>query len=169
MPRQLLNAFDQQAPLLINLRSLHLRRCSSKIRHHRHCSCRLLTSFGNDNGPIFIRNQDIQFGVIHRTNTSYLIIYCDEQTSIPYPWHHPILHQDATISGSIKATLLGLTLVELRLTQALAFIPTDYTRSRFGHNVRRPTQFVCPNSDTICPNSDKIYLTIVTFYISFAF
>ena len=42
-------------------------------------------------------------------------------------------------------------------------------RSRFGHNVRRPTQFVCPNSDKICPNSDKIYLTIVTFYISFAF
>ena len=31
------------------------------------------------------------------------------------------------------------------------------TRSRFGHNVRRPTQFVCPSSDTICPNSDKIY------------
>ena len=39
----------------------------------------------------------------------------------------------------------------------------EMSRSRFGHNVRRPTQFVCPNSDTICPNSDKIYLTIVTF------
>ena len=36
-------------------------------------------------------------------------------------------------------------------------------RSRFRHTVRRPTQFVCPNKDTICPNSDKIYLTIVTF------
>ena len=35
-------------------------------------------------------------------------------------------------------------------------------RSRFGHNVRRPTQFVCPNSDSVCPNSDKIYLTTVT-------
>ena len=34
--------------------------------------------------------------------------------------------------------------------------------SRFGHNVRRPTQFVCPNNDTICPSNDKIYLTIVT-------
>ena len=30
------------------------------------------------------------------------------------------------------------------------------TGSRFGHSVRRPGQFVCPNSD-------KIYLTIVTF------
>jgi len=46
----------------------------------------------------------------------------------------------------------------------------EQPRSRFGHNVRRPTQFVCPNSDTICPNSDsvrpnydKIYLTVVTF------
>ena len=45
-------------------------------------------------------------------------------------------------------------------------------RSRFGHNVRRPTQFVCPNSDTICPNrnligpnKDKIYDSDV--YISF--
>ena len=38
-------------------------------------------------------HQDIQFGVIHRTNSSYLIIYCDEQTSMPYPWHHPLLHQ----------------------------------------------------------------------------
>ena len=37
------------------------------------------------------------------------------------------------------------------------------TGSRFGHSVRRPGQFVCPNSDTICPNSDKKYLTIVTF------
>jgi len=37
------------------------------------------------------------------------------------------------------------------------------SRSRFGHNVRRPTQFVCPNSDSVCPNSDKIYLTVVTF------
>jgi len=27
----------------------------------------------------------------------------------------------------------------------------------------RPTQIVCPNSDSVCPNSDKIYLTIVTF------
>ena len=36
------------------------------------------------------------------------------------------------------------------------------TGSRFGHNVRRPTQFVCTNKDTTCPNSDKIYLTIVT-------
>jgi len=35
--------------------------------------------------------------------------------------------------------------------------------SCFGHNVRRPTQFVCPNSDSVCPNSDKIYLTVVTF------
>ena len=34
-------------------------------------------------------------------------------------------------------------------------------RSRFGHTVRRPGQFVCPNSDTIRPNSDKIYLTVV--------
>ena len=40
---------------------------------------------------------------------------------MPYPWHHPLLHQDATISGSIKATLLGLTLLELRLTHAPAF------------------------------------------------
>jgi len=44
------------------------------------------------------------------------------------------------------------------------------SRSRFGHNVRRPTQFDSPNSDTICPNGnligpnkDKIYLTLVTF------
>ena len=33
----------------------------------------------------------------------------------------------------------------------------------FGHNVRRPTQFVCRNSDSVCPNSDKIYLMVVTF------
>ena len=30
-----------------------------------------------------------------------------------------------------------------------------HSRSRFGHSVRRPTQFVCPNSDNVCPNSDK--------------
>ena len=35
-----------------------------------------------------------KFGVIHLTNSPYLIIYCDEQTSMPYPWHHPLLHQD---------------------------------------------------------------------------
>ena len=39
-------------------------------------------------------HQDIQFGVIHWTNSSYCIIYCGEQTSMPYPWHHPLLHQD---------------------------------------------------------------------------
>ena len=37
------------------------------------------------------------------------------------------------------------------------------SESRFRHNVRRPTQFVCPNSDTFCPNKDKIYLTVMTF------
>ena len=37
------------------------------------------------------------------------------------------------------------------------------TRSRFGHTVRRPGQFVCPNSDTIRPNNDKKYLTVVMF------
>ena len=36
-------------------------------------------------------------------------------------------------------------------------------RSRLRHNVRRPGQIVCPNSDSVCPNSEKIYLTIVTF------
>ena len=41
--------------------------------------------------------------------------------------------------------------------------------SRFGHNVRRPEQFVCPNSDKICPNSDKIYLSIVTSKFLFSF
>ena len=40
---------------------------------------------------------------------------------------------------------------------------TNVSRSRFGHSVRRPTQFVCPNRDSVCPNRDKIYLTIVTF------
>jgi hypothetical protein len=34
--------------------------------------------------------------------------------------------------------------------------------SRFGHSVRRPGQFVCPNKDSVCPNTDKIYLTVVT-------
>ena len=33
----------------------------------------------------------------------------------------------------------------------------------FGHSVRRPGQFVCPNSDSVCPNSDKKYLTVLTF------
>ena len=38
--------------------------------------------------------------------------------------------------------------------------------SRFGHSVRRPGQFVCPNSDSVCPNSPnsyKKYLTVVMF------
>jgi hypothetical protein len=33
----------------------------------------------------------------------------------------------------------------------------------------RPTQIVCPNSDSVCPNSDKIYLTRVTFKFLFRF
>ena len=33
----------------------------------------------------------------------------------------------------------------------------------FWNTVRRPTQFFCPNRNTIGPKSDKIYLTIVTF------
>ena len=41
--------------------------------------------------------------------------------------------------------------------------PSVNPRSRFGHSVRRPGQFVCPNSDSVCPNSDKIYLTVVMF------
>jgi len=60
---------------------------------------------------------------------------------MPYPWHHPLLHQDATISGSIKATLLGLTLLELRLTHAPAFTPANsttcwYMRYWWWHSVR---------------------------------
>jgi hypothetical protein len=38
-----------------------------------------------------------------------------------------------------------------------------FSWSRFRHNVRRPGQFVCPNSDSVRPNSDKIYLTMMTF------
>ena len=41
--------------------------------------------------------------------------------------------------------------------------PMKQPKSCFGHNVRRPTQFVCPNRNTIGPNSDKIYLMIVKF------
>jgi hypothetical protein len=35
--------------------------------------------------------------------------------------------------------------------------------SGFRHTVRRPGQFVCPNSDSVCPNNDKKYLMLVTF------
>jgi len=74
-PRQLLNASDQQAPLLINLRSLHLYQCSSTICHHQHRSCRLPASFGNDNRPILrlLATTTVlyssKFGVIHQTNS----------------------------------------------------------------------------------------------------
>ena len=50
-----INAIVQQAPVSINLRSLHLCRCLSTIHRHRHRSCRSPTSFGNDNGPKFIK------------------------------------------------------------------------------------------------------------------
>jgi len=51
----------------------------------------------------------------------------------------------------------------------LSFPPIYYcipnnTRSRFGHSVRRPGQFVCPtNRNTIRPNNDKKYLKVVMF------
>ena len=54
-PRPFINSIVQQAPVSINLRSLPPCRCSSTIHHHRHRSCCLPTSFGSDNGPIFIK------------------------------------------------------------------------------------------------------------------
>ena len=77
----------------INLQSLHLRRCSSTICHHPSSTSFLSFAHVFRQRQRSYIHQDIQFGVIHRTNSSYLIIYCDEQTSMPYPWHHPLLHQ----------------------------------------------------------------------------
>ena len=59
-----------------------------------------------------------------------------------------------------RTGILSVHSREYRHTKVQGFL--GVVLEGFGHNVRRPTQFVCPNSDSVCPNSDKIYLTVVT-------
>ena len=50
----------------------------------------------------------------------------------------------------------------ISFVQSIRSLPTAGGHLGLRSVPRRPTEFVCPNSDTICPNNDKIYLTIVT-------
>ena len=88
-PRQLLKASDQQAPLLINY---DLSIFTSAHRRYVIIDIVLVVCLRLSATTTVLYSS--KFGVIHLTNSPYLIIYCDERTSMPYPWHHPLLHQD---------------------------------------------------------------------------
>jgi len=98
------------------------------------------TSYHNPSGPSFSRKRRFS-PFMNSTNSSETLYF-------PSFEEHEMNRDPSSRAFSRKRMLPG---------------------SRFGHNVRRPEQFVCPNSDTICPNSDKICLMIVMSKFLFTF